>query len=272
MMTPTLWIFGDSFVMEKNSHKNFNNTTEWFWGKQVADQLGTMRIKNLGEMGCSNEYIQYTIKQHIPQIKPNDYVIIVTTDKKRVWFFEDRPFLGNYWILNNENLITKEESKQLKSYTMLGNENEIRADMNLDAMVAWCHFCARNFNWRMCILPGFDNTGLHHSTNGSLQAVDVCEFLGVKDDKWNSRLEFFKNHENIDPRIAHLSEPNHTKLAEEIINFMNATYCENPDRYTIDLDPGAGWSCDLYDNKVNDYFRLDPNQQHAQSIWGHLTK
>ena len=274
MKTPTLWIFGDSFAMDHNHHKDFKNSSEWFWGNQIAQQLGTLPvIKNFGEMGCSNEYIQYTIKKCIGYIKPDDYVIIITTDKKRAWFWKDRPYLGNYWILNNENKVSKEEAKQLKSYILLGNENETRADMNIEAMVAWCHFCAKTFNWRMCILPGFDTTNLHHGINGSIQSVDICEFIGVHDDKWQSRLGFFKNHNNIDPRIAHLSEPNHNKLAEEIVNFMNIAYSdrcnENP---RINLDPGEGWATDLYDNTVDDYWRLDPYQQHSRGQWGHLTK
>ena len=280
MNTPNLWIFADSFGLEQNHHKQFKNQTPWFWGKQLQHLLGCEQLHNHSEMGCSNEYIQYVMMKHIHSIQKDDYVVVITTDPQRSWFYKDRPWLGNISTAmrayeKNKAELSRSEYQQLKSYVLLDNNDE-QHKMRLEAFVGWCHFASQIRQYRLCVLPGFDTTSIHHARGGNLQTIDIGEFVVDRtmdpETVWRSRMDFFGNHANVDPRIAHLSEPNHRILAHKIFRFMHNTYSDQPRDPWIEMsidDEDSEWCTGLYDEHANDYYRCDPDDQTVKGAWGH---
>lgn len=281
MNKPNLWIFGDSFGLPQNHHKQFKNNTDWFWGQQLVHLLGCGQLINHSQMGCSNEYIQYTMMQQFQHIQKDDYVVVITTDTHRAWFFKDRPWLGNITTAiqayeKNKAEISRSEYQQLKSYVLL-NDNDKQGKMRLEAFVGWCHFASQMQHYRLCVLPGFDTSSIHHARGGNLQTIDIGEFVVDRRTQspeavWQSRMDFFRNHSSVDPRIAHLSKPNHDVLAHKITTFMHDTYSNKPRDPWIELSIDAQdseWHTGLYDANTDDYYRCDPDQQQQQSAWGY---
>jgi hypothetical protein len=93
------------------------------------------------------------------------------------------------------------------------------------------------------LLPAFDENPffLHikqypGNIINSLVGVDEAEFVGRADKKYN----LFHIWNGMDRRLCHLSEPNHTVLAQKIVKFF---------KYGEIIDLQYGFERDLFKNE-----------------------
>jgi hypothetical protein len=85
-----IWFFGDSFtrgdgcIAENESpyYDNYPNLRDTLWTTKLSNKFG-MNENNLGESGCSSDWIINTIVDNLYKIKPNDIVILSDTRPSR---------------------------------------------------------------------------------------------------------------------------------------------------------------------------------------------
>lgn len=214
-----LWVFGDSYGV--HIAQDPNSITPWFWAYELAKKLKCEKYENHCQMGVSNEYIHYMIKEHEDQIEKDDYVIVITTSILRKWFFEDRPFISNFYINNFNENVSREEFESVRRYVVHLNNPNLN-NIYFENFLGWLHFKSITKNWNMIIIPGFEFEEFpishKYTVNGSL--IDVCsnEFYSEEDTKW-----FYDVYsKGRDARAGHLIKDNHKILCNKVYNtFIN---------------------------------------------------
>lgn len=210
-----LWIFGDSFsaCYQENLNKHENNIP--VWTKQLAMLLKVDTIEYRSGYGYSNEYIFKTVIEETKNFNHDDSVLIQLTEPYRRWFIKEAPNYGNYHtILNSKNneIVTEQRKQAIKAYiTYLQNEES-------DTLIYQQSFYALYSiltvspisNWK--ILPGFDRCP---GVNGNMCQIANLEFVDQQaKEKW------YEIHK-VDPRQNHMSEENHTVLAQKVYEWFN---------------------------------------------------
>lgn len=220
-----LWVFGDSYGV--HIAQDPTSVTPWFWAYDLAKKLKCDQYENHCQMGVSNEYIHYMIKKYEDQIKEDDYVIVITTSVLRKWFFEDRPFISNFYINNFNENVSREEFESVRRYVVHLNNPNLN-DIYFEDFLGWLHFKSIKNNWNALIIPGFEGEGFSisykYTVKGSL--VDICsnEFFSDEDAKWFYDIYSCRR----DARAGHLIKDNHKILCDKIYN----TFTNND---TLDL-------------------------------------
>jgi hypothetical protein len=202
-----LWIFGDSFSLPSDAFKGIDHN---LWLDILAINLGEEKYFNAAEWGVSNEYILDTFHQQYSKINKDDYVIVQLTSAYRQWFFEEKPYLANYYVNNIDQDISPEEYTALQGY--ISHLQSDRIDQLRYKSIEYClKYIALMSPFKMLILPGFDPVD---DINGTL--VDICD--GEFVDK-QSRDLWYKKH-GADPRANHMSAENHFILANKVTEFF----------------------------------------------------
>ena len=237
-----LWIFGDSYAVEGNHWLDYKNTHEWTWFNDLARRLDA-QPSVISQMGISNEWLFMAIRDHLAQITPADYVILITTQQDRRWFFKQLPHYGNLGNFENITRIkgtkvdhpTPSQSSAVRNYiTHLQDENEVLSMCYHETLIGWFDSLGIRNRWRYCAIPAFEITPLHITQNASLNDVSNREF-GSPD---LAKL-FYEISGRIDRRICHMSRPNHTVLADKL--YTNFTQKEwQP------VDMSTGFHTNLY--------------------------
>jgi hypothetical protein len=228
---PCLWVFGDSYATEANAHYNYTNRSNWVWTTRLAKLLGFKRSAVVAQYGVSNEWIMSQIKGYKHHISPEDVVVIVSSGMGRRWFFKHSPELSNFASLWNTVLQRKAfwkqdrwdgKGKQVQKaidyyLTYLADENPILEDAYMEMFLAWCYQARQWGQWRnMILLAGFEAMPLHSGNqfkNASLFDIDGAE---IDKDNIKHKQEFLKHYGFQDPRIMHLSRPNHEVMAQKL--------------------------------------------------------
>ena len=244
-----LWVFGDSFATVKNSHyKNLDDHCQpsWVWMQQVGKNLPITEARWNGLAGVSNEWIMNEIKKYTKDFSKGDYLIVTSTHINRRWFIKDKPDMGNIYLDNINKLVTKKQARALKEYkeTFL-DQHLVLSKLYQEQFLAWCYSVAQSTGVRLCLLPAFDETIWHyhiksHSAIANcLTGVDEREFSSLEGENykyaWLSKI-----WKGVDPRLCHLSEPNHTVLAQKIVKFF---------KYGEIIDLQNGFERDLFKNE-----------------------
>ena len=114
-MKPNLWIVGDSYVMTNMKTKQWIDHTKG-WPYLLGKSLDVDTTSVIGQYGCANTYICYEIKKNSIHMKPNDYLVVVTTSYTRKWFFFDEPQYTNAKVIfdNIDKKLKKAISKKTK--------------------------------------------------------------------------------------------------------------------------------------------------------------
>lgn len=223
-----LWVFGDSYGV--HIAQDPTRVTPWFWAYDLAKKLKCEKYENHCQMGVSNEYIHYMIKQYEDQIKPEDYVIVITTSILRKWFFKDKPFVSNFYINNFGQNVSKDEFESVRRYVVYLNNPELNK-IYFEGFLGWLHYNTIKNNWNMLVLPGFEEEGFPVSNKYTVKGtlIDVCsnEFDTDEDAKW-----FYDVYsKGRDARAGHILKVNHEVLSNKIYDtFVNNT--------TLDLENG----------------------------------
>jgi hypothetical protein len=105
-----LFILGDSFSFP---HK----TEQKLWPVIAADQLSKkigskVEVVNHSFIGASQDYVWKTLSDILPQITPDDFLLIVLTSCDRFWYFEKKPEYSNMMSYANIAQATDDETLQ----------------------------------------------------------------------------------------------------------------------------------------------------------------
>jgi hypothetical protein len=243
-----LWLFGDSFATVRNL--NYHDLTDdkmpqWVWMQQVARNLPIDTAHWCGLPGVSNEWIMNEIKKYTKDFNKGDYLIVTSTHINRRWFIKDKPDLGNIYLDNLNKLVTKKQARALKEYkeTFL-DQHLVLSKLYQEQFLAWCYSFAHTLGLKLCLLPAFDeNPFFMHikqypgNIANSLVGVDEAEFVGRADKKYDL---FHACEVAVDRRLCHMSEPNHTVLAQKIFKFF---------KYGEIIDLQNGFERNLFKNE-----------------------
>lgn len=222
-----LWIFGDSYAV---SHKG--DYTD-HWASSLAQKLDCRKLEIQAHNGAANEWIFFQFREHLTQISSDDYVVFISTQVNRRWFFTDDVGSSNYAIKNlNTNNLSNEKKVALKYY-MTYLDNDLMNSIIFDNMCNAVHYISEKNNLNLLILPGFEERGYpisgKYTVIGSLFDVCVNEINGKHVDYWSDFIS--KTHKGLDPRVGHLSWDNHNTLSEKIAD----TFLE---RKVLNLEQG----------------------------------
>ena len=213
-----LWLFGDSYAVQ------WNNKNLIHWATILTEKLNCRSIEIRAHNGAPNEWIYCQYLDHKDQISTEDYVVFVSTQMHRRWFFPDDIGSSNFNVTNlTVNNISVEQKKALEYYMMYLN-NDTMAGLFFDSICNALHYTSLKNNINLLIVPGFEEKGFpisgRYRVNGSLFDVCMNEIKGKNLNSWHDYIA--KKHQGIDPRCGHISTENHYILSEKIYNtFMN---------------------------------------------------
>jgi hypothetical protein len=199
-----LWVFGCSFSVSAGQvPRNTHNT----WTELLANKLGFDEYHNYAEWGVSNEFILDQFMTVQDKIQLGDYVIIQVTEKARQWFFKEKPEIGNFYITDLHNHVTKSQQKAVEMYITHLDNDELQNIRYALTCMALQHIAAVRKDCRIMMLPGFNYVP---GAIGSLLEICNKEFTSDK-----TRLNWYTKNP-IDIRTNHMSEANHKILAEKL--------------------------------------------------------
>jgi|TARA_B110000977_G_scaffold70217_1_gene95317 hypothetical protein len=232
-----LWIFGDSFSYPHCSlEKDCLTTAQDSWTELVGSKLKVDKIYNNSVPGCSNEFIQYRFSESLNYITVDDYVIVITTQQDRRWFFKDIPELG---IASHTSDI--EDTRLEKTQTQAVKQYYTHLDLfesnksNLDTFVGWSNWTSFSRRINTLIIPGFeisnDILGARYEVKSNLFSISEREASSPK--AWTS---YMAKHNGMDPRTGHISPQNHTILAAKIVEtFINRVPLDLTTEFSINI-------------------------------------
>ena len=246
-MSNKLWILGDSFAAEQNPNYDYKNNSSWIWYKQLQRLLpNCTSIEVFSQFGVSNEWLFATLRHNHTMIQPGDYVVLVTTEARRRWFFKDAPHRGNLVnILDTSGIdkLNKTQFKAIKSYITHLTDNPILDECYHETLIGWAAHLSGCGNFKLCAIPAFETTPLH-SAFGSLNGVCNREF-----EDYKLRDYFYNITDGNDRRVCHLTKPNHEILAQKIADhyatgerinlddgFVKGIYITKDDADNFDLE------------------------------------
>ena len=251
---PKLWIVGDSFSYLDNN--DLNNDA---WPLLLPRSLNWDSTNN-SLKGTSQDWAWRIIRDWQFDIKPNDQLIIALTHPSRVWFFEDRPELANYNIVDLDVLLgDKERLLAVKYYVEQIQRPEIDIQAT-DHRMGWLSNLVYRNNWRKPII-----------IQGFAQTIYTDLYPNLIFSKGNlftvNRKEEAKDFpsKNWDLRYNHMCLSNHKILVEKIINTINTGeeldlttgFIENnySKKLLEDKDLAAK---ELSTYRLEDYHKVDP--------------
>lgn len=210
-----IWVFGDSYAVpffEKPGPEAVH------WSSLLALKLKCDAVEIRAHNGAANEWIYFQFQQNLPNITEDDYVIFVSTQIERRWFFLNNIGSSNFGVSNlSEAALSRDEKTALKYYaTYL--DNPIMSSVLFNTICNSIHYVSKNQNLNTLILPGFEEAGYpisgKYTVTGSLFDVGVNEIKGKNNKAW---FNFIANtHKGLDPRIGHLSYVNHCILTDKL--------------------------------------------------------
>jgi len=216
-----LWVLGDSYGAHFYKDEKFK--TNWFWTQQLCEKLKCDHYRNFCQPGIANEYTQQMLTNIIKHVSPNDYIVLISTQPGRQWFFDQHPHMANYYNLNLVDTVGREKANAIRQYA-IHLESERRVINSFNQFLGWVHYTTDKHNLNLIIIPGFESTEggfpISHLYNvrGSLLDVSNNEFCSSDDDNW-FRNEFCgDNKTSLDWRAGHLIKDNHYVLADKLYN------------------------------------------------------
>lgn len=233
-----LWVFGDSYGYLDQDR--YEQSKDWHWIPVLSKELTNHKFITLSQYGAANEWIYYQFRQHLDNIKEDDYVVVISTQFDRRWFFQDNVGASNLSVSNiDSDRLTSEQVNAVKQY-LIYLRNPLFGPLSFEMFCFSIHYLSSLKKLNLLILPGFEESGFpisgKYTVTGSL--FDVCkkEIKGNSNEAWYNFIH--KKHQGNDPRFGHLSKENHFVLAQKLKN----TFLKNDV-----LDLTCGFSEEIYE-------------------------
>ena len=219
MKKGNLWIFGDSYATIPKD--DFEKNKNWYWIPSLTDRLGHINFYNIAQNGVANEWSYYSFVNNLNLINPKeDTIIFIITQIERQWFFSDNVGASNHYMSGIENYVDKNQATAIKYYQKYLSDNPqdiIRAQCLVYALA----FIKLKQNLNLTLLPGFREPDIDYGDNkGCLFDICINEVKGNNITAWSNWLTNSKNAGR-DPRVGHLSKPNHIILTDKLYNSIS---------------------------------------------------
>ena len=218
----TLWVFGDSYALPYHTDEQESRI---HWQFSLMKNLNCDSVKTFAAAGAANEWIYSQFTEQLNQITPNDFVVFVSTQVNRRWFFPDNIGSSNYGVIQRGLADLSNEQKTALKYYIAYLDNPIMSFINFECLCNSIHRVSEQNKINLLILPGFENQGYpisgRYQVNGSLFDICINEVKGKDMDSWMHFIS--KIHKGLDPRVGHLSQDNHQILADKLA----ATFLKN---------------------------------------------
>ena len=217
-----LWVFGDSYAVPYHT-----NTQEprVHWQFSLMENLNCDSVKTFAQNGAPNEWIYNHFTEQLNEITPNDFVVFVSTQINRRWFFPDNVGSSNFGVKHSDLADLSSEQQTALNYYKIYLDNPVMSFINFECLCNSIHYVSQKNKINLLILPGFEQKGYpisgRYQVSGSLFDICVNEVKGKDLDSWTN---FISNiHKGRDPRVGHLSQDNHEILADKLA----ATFLKN---------------------------------------------
>lgn len=150
-----LWVFGDSWTSVQS------NEPHRVWCRQVAQNLSQqlaqpVQLRNHSLIGCAPDWITEQFLKNTSLMQPEDYCVIVLTSPYRYWYFEDKPSLSNWNIIDFDTVVTKEQAQAVEMYIKHLQRDKIDILHNVNRLGNIAYECAARGLRRPLIIKGFD--------------------------------------------------------------------------------------------------------------------
>ena len=216
-----LWVFGDSYAIPYQD----NLESRVHWQFSLMKHLNCDGVKTFAQFGAPNEWIYNQFTEQLNEITPTDFVIFVSTQINRRWFFPDNVGSSNFGVSHSDLADLSNEQKIALKYYMTYLDNPVMSFINFECLCNSIHRVSEKNKINLLILPGFEQKGYpisgRYQVSGSLFDICVNEVKGKDLDSWTN---FISNiHKGRDPRVGHLSQDNHEILADKLA----ATFLKN---------------------------------------------
>jgi hypothetical protein len=207
-----LWVFGDSYAEL--------SPDQIHWSELLSNQLDCNDMEVHSHHGAANEWIYFQFVEQLPKISSDDFVVIVSTQINRRWFFMNDVGTSNFKLhKSTDNNLSPSENLALEYYTN-HLDNTLLASILFETFCNAIHYVAEKNNINLLILPGFEERDFplsgKYNIHGSL--FDICK-NEVKGNSWDAWWEYIAiTHQGKDPRCGHLSLVNHEILSDKLFN------------------------------------------------------
>ncbi len=236
-----LFILGDSFSFP---HK----TDQKLWPVIVADRLskkiGTkIEIVNHSLIGASQDYVWKTLTDILPQITPDDFLIITLTSADRFWYFEKRPEYSNMMSFANIAQATDDPALQNTLLTFITRfwRPALALQLQSHRLGYLSYYVLKNKLRRPLIIKGFEYDYEYETefpdlnfSKSSLARIQFEEF-----EKFNGEfngadlLMDDKYWHHVDCRYNHMCLSNHAVLGKVVSEglYNNSTVTLGSDEF-----------------------------------------
>lgn len=234
-----LFVLGDSFSFP---HK----TTHKLWPVIAADQLskkiGTkVDIVNHSLIGASQDYVWKTLADILPQITPDDFLIIILTSCDRFWYFEKRPEYSNMMTVENITQATDDPTLQNTLLTFITRvwRPSLALQLQSHRLGYLSYYVLKNNLRKPLIIKGFEYNydtefpDLNFSQS-SLARIQVEEFEKFNGDVIGADLLMDDKYwHHVDCRYNHMCLSNHAVLGKVVSEglYNNSTISLKSDEF-----------------------------------------
>ena len=204
-----LHVYGDSFSIPNTPTTGVTNT----WNEIVSNALDLENV-NYAEYGVANEWIYGQVIDSAPKWEAGDHIIIQLTAPWRDWLLEDVPEVSNLAHCKVTDEYDKVDKNILKAidYFLRYLYNPTKYIIQYNMVFNALNFIAAdNLDKKILILPGFHPLP---NFNGTLSEMCYKEFDS------QGTAELFYDKYSPDPRINHLTAPNHKILGNRVLEFF----------------------------------------------------
>ena len=218
---PRLYIVGDSFTAAEKQGRDQEKT----WWYRLAQKLGCNGFTNFSAIGSAQEHAWYMLQVQLPEIKSDDYLLIVATHPARRWWVTDDPTLGKVEFLNDVDHIDPNIAKTAAMWERYVQRPQLDSIATLQRL-GWLSAIAQQRGWRPPLvifgfdqmIPGYDEFKNIKFSKGSLtENIATTEVPGGHtNNAYNSLIQ------GVDPRYNHLCLRNHEVLLNKVYEtFVN---------------------------------------------------
>lgn len=206
-----LWIYGDSY--------GYDWGVDWGWQRLLADGIGVEKGINVCAAGTSNDWIAHKFASDAQSHSRGDFVVVILTEPKRQWFYENKPWLSNLASISQTDMAqdARDEDPN-KARAVMDYFAYIQRDQldDIRTLTLFSYLMRESIEREinLQIIPGFematDWRDLWECT-GTLTS-NVC------DREFKSRDDLLQWYNtSIDTRANHLTRNNHEILAAKLI-------------------------------------------------------
>jgi len=263
-MSKKIYLVGDSF-----SSPNRQGDPYHPWYIQVG-QLLDINVENKSMIGVSQDWCWWKLAQDLPNITPEDQILVVMTHPGRYWYFDDKHQMTNPNIVNIDRELSPEQLEAVKGYMMQIQRPPLdiqQLSHRLGWLQAQCQMHQLKPAQIVCAFPLYIKTPFpmeEHINWDNYSHLRISQgdlLTHVEQPEMVKGLSEYDLWQGYDCRYNHMVKSNHKVLAESVAKAID-------NQQPIDLLTPS-WTKEVLDKSVfdNDEFidqELDRSAMNAR--------